>query len=321
VVGKLIDYFRHSFDPGNYRVVMTLLVKNEIDIIEANIRVHAALGVDSFVVMDHGSSDGTREALESLRGKYDLHIIDQQDPVYRQSEWMTQLAEHARDKLAADWVISNDADEFWLPRGGQNLKQLLAFKGTYLTCRRYNMVLDHDALQEGYRFYDAGTRVDNPIFYGNDDLNREPVAIVLSKIGPKVIANPHGLLKIKGGNHRAKHAAKLLEYHKPYDRIGKFEPIAVYHYPLRGYKQFEGNVLHRKTLLAMDPAVRMGNHYRRWVDLHRQGRLEEEYGRYVFTGEELRVLKKYGVVVEDEYPGLMIRKALGCEESESLKIA
>ena len=77
MIGKLIEYVRHSFDPKNFRLVMTLLVKNEADIIEMNIRVHAALGVDSFVVMDHMSTDGTRDILESLGKEYDIHIIDQ----------------------------------------------------------------------------------------------------------------------------------------------------------------------------------------------------------------------------------------------------
>jgi hypothetical protein len=46
---------------------MTLLVKNEIDIIEDNIRFHAKQGVDCFAVMDNGSNDGTRELLENLK--------------------------------------------------------------------------------------------------------------------------------------------------------------------------------------------------------------------------------------------------------------
>lgn len=292
---------------------MTLLVRNEADIIAANIRVHAALGVDAFVVMDHMSDDGTRDILESLRREYDIHIVDQHDPIYQQSKWMTQLAETARKRLGADWVISNDADEFWLPRGERNLKQSLAFKGACLTCRRFNMVLEPDSLQPGYRFYDARMRVDNPIYYGNDELNKDSVTILLSRIGPKVIANPHGLLKIKGGNHRALHTAKLLEYNRPYERLEKFEPVAVYHYSMRGYEHFERNVRHRKLLLERDPKVRMGNHYRRWTEIYQAGRLEEEYRKFVFQEDEIRVLKRCGVLTDDPLPGRIIKSILDGE--------
>lgn len=316
MIGKLWSYYRHTFDPENFRVVMALLVKNEVDIIEANIRVHAALGVDAFVVMDHHSSDGTRESLAALAQIYELHILDQRDPVYQQSQWMTSLACHARDRLAADWVICNDADEFWLPRKGESLKELLAFKKACVTCRRFNMLLDRDALQSGYRFHDSRLRVDHPIFYGNDELYKDSATIVLSKISPKVILNPHGLIKVKGGNHRALHGANWLTYNKPYDRIEKFEAIAVYHYSMRGYEQFERNVRQRMEQMSKTPGVRMGNHYRRWAQICQQGRLREEYERFVLAEEEIGVLQKFGVVAQDDFPGRTIKRALEKEKDQ-----
>ena len=72
----MIDYFFHRFDKENFRLVMTILVKDEADIIEANIRTHAKLGVDAFAVMDNNSSDGTREILEKLK-VYKVENIDE----------------------------------------------------------------------------------------------------------------------------------------------------------------------------------------------------------------------------------------------------
>ena len=54
---------------------MNLLIKNEADIIAENIHVHSALGVDSFVVMDNGSTDGTVDIIRSLAQRLSLiHI-------------------------------------------------------------------------------------------------------------------------------------------------------------------------------------------------------------------------------------------------------
>ena len=41
---------------------MALKVRDEGDILEANLRFHHALGVDHFVVTDNGSTDETRRS-------------------------------------------------------------------------------------------------------------------------------------------------------------------------------------------------------------------------------------------------------------------
>ena len=46
---------------------MALKVRDEGDILEANLRFHHALGVDHFVVTDNGSTDETPEILAPLR--------------------------------------------------------------------------------------------------------------------------------------------------------------------------------------------------------------------------------------------------------------
>ena len=118
----MIDYFLRAFDKNNFRLVMTILVKNEADIIEANIRTHASLGVDAFAVMDNDSTDGTREILTALQDEFELIIIDEKGQ-YSQAKWMKNLARVAKNDLKADWVINNDADEFWLPQNRLDLKR------------------------------------------------------------------------------------------------------------------------------------------------------------------------------------------------------
>jgi glycosyl transferase family 2 len=107
------------------KIVMTLLVRDEADIIASHIDFHRAAGVDFFVVTDHDSSDGTNEILGRYADQGVLHVIEQSSPTYRQSIWVTSMARLAATQFGADWVINSDADEFWWPSGG-NLKDLLA---------------------------------------------------------------------------------------------------------------------------------------------------------------------------------------------------
>jgi len=74
-------------------------------------------------VVDNGSTDGTREILENLKLDYDITIIDDLTPDHNQSVNMTMLTRLARKK-GFDWVIENDADEFWYPKSGSLLTGL-----------------------------------------------------------------------------------------------------------------------------------------------------------------------------------------------------
>jgi hypothetical protein len=97
------------------KIVVTLMVRDEVDVIAAMVEHHLAQGVDLLIVTDNGSVDGTTEVLQAYAdiGVVELH----HDPVHRkqQSVLSTRMARRARTEYAADWVINADADEFWVP--------------------------------------------------------------------------------------------------------------------------------------------------------------------------------------------------------------
>ena len=101
-------------DSAQPRIIMTLLVRNEQDVIAENILFHFHQGVDAFIVMDNLSTDATVEIVRDLAHTIPIELRHQRDDTYSQSVWVTEMARAAALEHGADWVINNDADEFWM---------------------------------------------------------------------------------------------------------------------------------------------------------------------------------------------------------------
>ena len=95
------------------------------------------------------------------------------------------------------------------------------------------------------------------------------------------------------------------------------DEVVVHHYPIRSYEQFERNVRNRQPLLHK--GARMGDHYRRWVRLFEQGKLEEEFSRFVMAEKDVEVLTRFGVIERDTLPRDTIQAALQARASGSNK--
>jgi hypothetical protein len=106
------------------KLVMTLLARNEADIIDAHVAFHLNAGVDLILAIDNGSDDATTEILESYARDGRLELT-RDDGELDQAKWVTGLARRAATDFGADWVINSDADEFYWPRGG-TLKEVLS---------------------------------------------------------------------------------------------------------------------------------------------------------------------------------------------------
>jgi hypothetical protein len=100
------------------KLVQTLVVRDEADILDAQIAYHLSAGVDFVLATDHESQDGTTEILESYARDGYLRLFREQGEM-RESEWRTRMARLAATEYGADWVMNTDADEFWVPRRGR----------------------------------------------------------------------------------------------------------------------------------------------------------------------------------------------------------
>jgi len=278
----MIDYFWHRPKKDNIKLSMVILVKNEEDIIKENILFHSKMGVDSFVVMDNNSTDSTRDILKELQKEVELTIIDEKGD-YQQSKFMTKLAKIAKRKYKPDWIINSDADEFWVPKNNQNLKEVLSKqKASILLVPRNNMVLYQGLTNWKHNIY----RVANPVCRMDNFKN----PYFLGKIGNKTIIKPKGYFKTNSGNHSVEH---LFFWRKK-----EIKEIVIFHFPVREFKHFENNIKNRHQLLKR--GMKMGKQYKKWTKLYEQGKLKKSYNDMFLTQTELEILEKCFIIKKDQ---------------------
>ena len=106
------------------RLVVTLLVRDEEDIVADNLSYHLDAGADLILVTDNGSIDSTRDIVESFVVDGVARLLVEPAPIHSQWRWVTRMARTAYWDHGADWVINTDADEFWWPELG-DLKDVL----------------------------------------------------------------------------------------------------------------------------------------------------------------------------------------------------
>jgi hypothetical protein len=208
------------------KLVVTLLARDEADIIDAQISFHLNAGADFVIATDNNSRDGTTEILEAYEREGCLHLIRESAEGLRQGEWVTRMARLAATEFDADWVINTDADEFWWPRGG-SLKEVLAnvperFGVLNAFWRCFVPRADDDAF-----FADRMTvRLTQQAPINNPSSVYRPVTKVLHRADPDVVVGRgnHGLV---GGHFRP-----LTTWH----------PVEVLHFPLRSLAQWRHKV-------------------------------------------------------------------------------
>ncbi len=234
------------------KVVMTLLARDEADVVDAQVAYHLHAGVDVVIATDNASTDGTTEILERYERAGRLQLLREPAEDMRQDEWVTRMARLAATEHGADWVIHADADEFWWPRGG-SVKDVLATVpsryGVVRGCWRHFLPRPDDG---GFFAERMTVRLATPAHPGD----KETIFHAHQKVAHRGRAD----VEIERGNHNAD--APGLE------SLRAWHPIEVLHFSFRSVAQLErkarGNWLRSPTYeptlhrLVLDEAFRAG---------------------------------------------------------------
>ncbi len=264
------------------RLVMTLLVRNEADVIEGNLRFHLDHGVDFIVVTDNGSSDGTTEILEEYAKKGVVHLIHEPSRVFQQLAWVNKMGRKACSKFAADMVFHADADELWHPASGSLKRELFVKQNVdVLSVPVRNMMMAYKGGAERFP-HDIAYEVSHPII--------KPLRKVMSEVDQqsfflyrypnKVIYKTHkGYVDAVQGNHDINPT-----WRSPKLRKKPSTDIEVLHFPARGFEQFCQKIINNgegleNLDLHIGSNAKQAWHAKRWYALYKHGKLTEEYAR------------------------------------------
>src|SRR5438093_4510319 len=249
------------------KLVMTLLARDEADIVDANLQYHLNAGVDFVIATDNLSRDGTTEILESYARSGHLYLIREDSEYLRQADWITRMGRLAATDFGADWVIHSDADEFWWPRG-DSLKEVLASIPS-----RYGVVralLRHFVPRpdDGSSFADrmiVRTSTSAPI---NDPRS-------LFRPNLKIIHRADPNVNVSIG------AQRLID--SPLIPLRGWYPVEFFHFPVRSLEQCERKYSHQQTGPGQTPSP----YYDRVRTFLEEGRLDEFYESLVVDDDAL----------------------------------
>jgi hypothetical protein len=250
------------------KLVQTLLVRDEADVVDAQIAFHLGAGVDFVIATDNRSDDGTTDVLERYEREGHLHLIREPGDDLRQSEWVTRMARLAATDFGADWVLNTDADEFWWPRGS-SLKDVLAaipprFGVVRGAWRNFVPRPDDERL-----FSERMTvRLVRPAFH------HHPLS-THSKSAHRAVAD----VRVGRGNHEAFGAGL--------HPLRGWYPFEIFHFPVRSLEHCVRKYVTQFVALEKNAEKGIPDHMADAHRAYREGRLEEFYAPLVVDDEAL----------------------------------
>jgi hypothetical protein len=286
------------------KLVLTVLARDEADIIDAQLAFHLNAGVDFVIATDNGSRDGTTEILESYASSGCLQLIREPAEGLRQGEWVTRMARLAATDFGADWVINSDADEFWWPRGA-SLKELLAAVPSRFGVVEAFWRTFVPRPDDGGFFADRMTaRLSQQAPINDPTSFYRPVTKVAHRADPGVV--------VGRGNH-ALVDSRLVH-------LRSWHPLEVLHFPLRSRAQWARKIeLQGEAFTKHIERAGTGYHLKSY-DALQSGRIDEQFAALVVDDEALAAGVANGALVQDARARDALRELRGHHEGRDFDL-
>ncbi len=296
---------RIKSDSGNLhdvKLIMTLMVKDEEDIVANCIEHHLRHGVDYIFAADDGSTDSTVAILRNYEQKGILHFVQLSNEQWSQTEVVNQLGKLAHSNFSNSVIFHCDADEFWMPVTG-NLKQELTehpyITGLYVPV--INVLLKDNKGHEKFP-NDAICIIVNPIKIKNDS-EKSMTDFFLKKYPAKVMYTlKNGYLNVTVGNHEIISNSKKVI-------MAKSRNITVYHFPVRSKKLFYDKVVKAKYAITDNDKIQIETawHWHQWVKELNSGNFDQSYRNVIISIEDSKKLIEQKIIEErtfsEVFPG------------------
>ena len=276
------------------KLVLTLLCRDEADILESMLGFHLEQGVDQIIATDNGSVDGSLEILQRFERSGQLTLLEEAEHTHDQAIWVSRMARMAA-AMGADWVINSDADEFWCSNKG-NLKNV------------FETIPEHvDALSVKRSNYLPPRR--NP----NHQKRKHRVSTLREQhsktsdglpLPPKVChrGDPH--VQIGDGNHRVSSNNKTWS-------VEPSKEITILHYPVRSLNQLERKIRQGTEALRRNQRVGpgVGKSWKEIYDNHLSlGKLTAYYDGLRPSTKEIQDRLANGELIRDRRLQKIFRK-------------
>ena len=278
------------------KIVLVVSVLDQGDILQDFIDWHLHIGVDLVVILDIGSTDGSRDLLDRLadEGKVIWFPLPERDMTkYDQGG---ELARLARDKYEADWIILCDADEFLCPVGdlGAILQAAASNEVTMIYVPVLNMT--GPLLKPGQSAIEALTvRIDKPVTVTDEQAISGQIPVPYNFVGhaEHTIVRASAFTRYGQGGHYVEGS---------WGRSGDTDRLCFLHYHMRGYHEFEKKIRNTASWFRdnshLDP--KWSWHWRRWIRLLETGGLRADYESHFPSDELTDCLIRFQVCSRDE---------------------
>lgn len=262
-------------------LVLTLLVKDEVDIIQDHLDYHLKRGIDFILVTDNQSTDGTLEILKKYAEKGQIQLFTEEGNNMDQSKWVSHMAKIAFGKYKATWVLNSDTDEFWWPvqDSFRNILKVVPSDVDVLNIKRYNFLprpVHEGALFQRmiYRDLDSRNALNNPL-------------------PPKIMHRGMAEITLEHGNHDVLHPSNVIRL--------DFTEIEIFHFPLRTYAQYANKIRNGAEALMRNNELSelVGITWRKMYEKLNTGQLKAEFEEQLLPHLQLTEMIQNGRIEID----------------------